>query len=158
MGHDSAGCEDAESIARRGPGNQRNRGSLVAESVPEEPFPFSLPRCSVGPQYLYALFRASAAAIGQMDFVRRVLPVGQSKTDAGTGRVLPLNDHAFAMLSYRAGLYPERQRESIARSLQSVTEALAMLSLRLWCILRATRRLPLAAGRKRGNPRRTAPE
>jgi len=45
----------------------------------------------------------------QVDFVNRTLTVGKSKTDAGTGRVLPLNDRAFAIVSYWAGLFPERQ-------------------------------------------------
>jgi len=44
----------------------------------------------------------------QADFGSRTLTVGLSKTDAGTGRVLPLNDRAFAILSYGAGLFPER--------------------------------------------------
>src|ERR1035437_8100246 len=36
---------------------------------------------------------------GQVDFGGRSLTVGASKTDAGTGRMIPLNDRAFAVLS-----------------------------------------------------------
>jgi integrase len=47
----------------------------------------------------------------QVDFVNRSLTVGRSKTEAGTGRVIPLNDSAIAILSHWANLFPERQPE-----------------------------------------------
>ena len=46
---------------------------------------------------------------GQVDFAARTLTVGQSKTESGTGRVIPLNDRAYATLSFWASLFPERQ-------------------------------------------------
>ncbi len=45
----------------------------------------------------------------QADFVGRTLTVGASKTEAGAGRVIPLNDRAFAVLSFWASLFPGRE-------------------------------------------------
>jgi len=45
----------------------------------------------------------------QADLLGRSLTVGASKTEAGAGRVIPLNDRAFAVLSYWASLFPRRE-------------------------------------------------
>jgi integrase len=45
----------------------------------------------------------------QIDFKARTLTVGLSKTDAGTGRLLPLNGRAIAILGFWAGLFPARE-------------------------------------------------
>ena len=45
---------------------------------------------------------------GQVDFASKALTVGASKTDAGTGRAIPLNDRAVAILGYWADLFPTR--------------------------------------------------
>lgn len=45
----------------------------------------------------------------QIDFPRRTVRVGQSKTDAGTGRVIPLNDKAAKVLKFWADLFPDRK-------------------------------------------------
>ena len=45
----------------------------------------------------------------QADLVGRTLTVGASKTEAGAGRVIPLNDRAYAVLSFWAGLFPLRE-------------------------------------------------
>jgi len=45
---------------------------------------------------------------GQVDLTSCTLTVGQSKTDSGTGRLLPLNDRAVAILGFWASLFPER--------------------------------------------------
>jgi integrase len=37
------------------------------------------------------------------------LTVGQSKTESGTGRLLPLNDRAVAILGFWASLFPLRE-------------------------------------------------
>jgi integrase len=42
----------------------------------------------------------------QVNFVARTLTVGVSKTEAGAGRVIPLNARAFTSLSFWAGLFP----------------------------------------------------
>ena len=42
----------------------------------------------------------------QVDLGACTLTVGQSKTEAGTGRLLPLNDRAVAILSFWASLFP----------------------------------------------------
>jgi integrase len=47
----------------------------------------------------------------QIDFARRVLTVGKSKTDAGTGRLIPLNFTAFEVLAQWAKRSPEAQPE-----------------------------------------------
>lgn len=45
----------------------------------------------------------------QVDFIRRTVTVGKSKTAAGTGRAIPLNDRAFGALSMLASRFPERE-------------------------------------------------
>jgi integrase len=47
----------------------------------------------------------------QVDLVRRRLTVGESKTEAGAGRTVPLNDRAFAALSMQASRFPGRRPE-----------------------------------------------
>ena len=43
----------------------------------------------------------------QVDLINRSLIVGKSKTDAGTGRVIPLNQSAVAALTYWRGHSPD---------------------------------------------------
>jgi integrase len=45
----------------------------------------------------------------QVDFLGKSLTVGKSKTAAGTGRIIPLNPRAVAVLSHWRGLFPEVQ-------------------------------------------------
>lgn len=45
----------------------------------------------------------------QVNFATRTLTVGASKTEAGAGRMIPLNDRAFAVLSFWASLFPSRE-------------------------------------------------
>jgi integrase len=46
---------------------------------------------------------------GQLDLNSCTLTVGPSKTDSGTGRVLPLNDRAIAIFGFWGSLFPGRQ-------------------------------------------------
>jgi integrase len=46
---------------------------------------------------------------GQVDLNSCTLTVGHSKTESGTGRLLPLNDRAIAILSFWASLFPLRE-------------------------------------------------
>jgi len=46
---------------------------------------------------------------GQLNFVARTLTVGASKTEAGAGRIIPLNARAVSILSFWAGLFPNRE-------------------------------------------------
>jgi integrase len=46
---------------------------------------------------------------GQVNLKACELTVGQSKTESGTGRLLPLNDRAIAILGFWASLFPERE-------------------------------------------------
>jgi len=46
---------------------------------------------------------------GQVDLKTCTLTVGRSKTASGTGRLLPLNDRAVAILGFWASLFPERE-------------------------------------------------
>jgi integrase len=46
---------------------------------------------------------------GQVDLNSCTLTVGISKTESGTGRLLPLNDRAVAVLRFWGNLFPERQ-------------------------------------------------
>jgi integrase len=47
----------------------------------------------------------------QIDLDSSTLTVGHSKTDSGTGRLLPLNDRATAILTFWASLFPARLPE-----------------------------------------------
>ena len=47
----------------------------------------------------------------QVDFDNRILVVGHSKTEAGTGRLIPLNAAAFDALVRWAGRFPETKAE-----------------------------------------------
>ena len=47
----------------------------------------------------------------QIDLLRRRLTVGKSKTEAGSGRSIPLNERATATLAFWADLFPERGME-----------------------------------------------
>lgn len=46
---------------------------------------------------------------GQVDLNSCTLTVGHSKTESGTGRLLPLNDRAIAILGFWASLFPLRE-------------------------------------------------
>jgi integrase len=46
---------------------------------------------------------------GYVDFERRCLKWGKDKTEAGTGRVIPLNQRAIATLSFWATQFPDRK-------------------------------------------------
>lgn len=46
---------------------------------------------------------------GQVDLNSCTLIVGRSKTESGTGRVLPLNDRAVSIIGFWAGLFPGRE-------------------------------------------------
>ena len=50
----------------------------------------------------------------QIDLERRTLRVGKSKTEAGTGRVIPLNDKATKVLKFWAEQFPDRKPEHFA--------------------------------------------
>jgi integrase len=47
----------------------------------------------------------------QVDLLGQALTVGKSKTAAGTGRIIPLNPRAVAVLTHWRGLFPEAQPE-----------------------------------------------
>lgn len=47
----------------------------------------------------------------QVDFFGKSLEVGKSKTMAGTGRIIPLNPRAVAVLTHWRGLFPGGQPE-----------------------------------------------
>jgi integrase len=45
----------------------------------------------------------------QIDLANRTVTVGKSKTDAGTGRVVPLNGYAVGLLEFWASRFPSRR-------------------------------------------------
>lgn len=47
----------------------------------------------------------------QVDLERRTIRVGKSKTEAGTGRTIPLNDRATKVLQFWADQFPKRKAE-----------------------------------------------
>jgi integrase len=47
----------------------------------------------------------------QVDLERRTVTVGKSKTQAGAGRTIPLNDRARLSLQFWADQFPERKQE-----------------------------------------------
>ncbi len=48
---------------------------------------------------------------GNINLAARTLTVGVSKTESGAGRVIPLNERAWAILSFWASLFPLREPE-----------------------------------------------
>jgi integrase len=50
----------------------------------------------------------TGAAWGQVDFERRALTVGRAKTSSGTGRIIPMNNDLFVLLSAHAGWFTEK--------------------------------------------------
>jgi len=48
---------------------------------------------------------------GQIDFFKRTLTVGKSKTETGTGREIPLNPPAYAAMLKWAGRFPDSKAE-----------------------------------------------
>jgi integrase len=75
-------------------------------------------RCrSLYPVVMLALntgMRASeirALTWAQVDLLGQALTVGKSKTSAGTGRFIPLNPRAVAVLTHWRGLFPDAQPE-----------------------------------------------
>jgi len=48
---------------------------------------------------------------GQIDLFERTLTVGLTKTEGGSGRIVPLNSIAYAALVRWAGLFPEAKQE-----------------------------------------------
>jgi integrase len=51
---------------------------------------------------------------GQVDFAKRTVTVGRSKTEAGAGRLIPLNTAAFEALARWAGRFPNAAAEHYA--------------------------------------------
>jgi integrase len=51
---------------------------------------------------------------GQVDFAKRTVTVGRSKTEAGAGRLIPLNTAAFEALARWAGRFPDAAAEHYA--------------------------------------------
>jgi integrase len=54
----------------------------------------------------------TGAAWGQVDFERRVLTVGRAKTSSGTGRMIPMNNDLFLLLSAHAAWFTEKFGET----------------------------------------------
>ena len=54
----------------------------------------------------------TGAAWGQVDFQRRVLTVGRAKTSSGTGRMIPMNNDLFVLLSAHAAWFTEKFGET----------------------------------------------
>jgi integrase len=50
----------------------------------------------------------TGAAWSQVDFERRVLTVGRAKTSSGTGRMIPMNNDLFLLLSAHAAWFTEK--------------------------------------------------
>ena len=62
-------------------------------------------------QHRHAVLGARLLRWDQVDLVRRTVRVGKSKTEAGTGRVIPLNDKATKVLKFWADQFPDRKPE-----------------------------------------------
>ena len=62
-------------------------------------------------QHWNALFGTALLRWQQVDLVRRTVRVGKGKTEAGTGRIIPLNDNATKVLEFWAEQFPDREPE-----------------------------------------------
>ncbi len=60
------------------------------------------------------------------------LTVGLSKTDSGTGRLLPLNDRAIAILGFWASLFPARERHHYVFCTERYSASGDGLTRRIW--------------------------
>jgi len=58
---------------------------------------------------MHAAIRNPLIAVVPLDLVGSVITVGKSKTDAGTGRVIPINDHLMKTLLSWACQFPDRK-------------------------------------------------
>ena len=90
----------------------------------------------------------------QINFSNHYITVGKSKSDSGTGRVIPLNARAYAVLEFWASNFRSVSRQ-ITYSRRSATAPPVTTSRRA-----PTRLIPpnrSAAGRKRGKPRARGP-
>jgi integrase len=85
---------------------------------------------------------------GQVHLKLCTLTVGISKTESGTGRLLPLNDRAVAILGFWASLFPLGE-QIISFFLRNV---MVLLETERRSYTKVIRRDRLAVGRKRGNP------
>ena len=47
----------------------------------------------------------------QIDLIKRTVRVGESKTQAGRGRTVPLNERAIAVVTFWAEIFPDRKLE-----------------------------------------------
>ncbi len=54
----------------------------------------------------------TGATWGQVDFIKRTMTVGRAKTSCGTGRVIPMNDDLFALLTSHAGWFTHKFGEA----------------------------------------------
>jgi len=57
------------------------------------------------------LFELLSRHTARLDLERRTVRVGKSKTEAGTGRTIPLNDKATKVMKFWAEQFPNREPE-----------------------------------------------
>jgi integrase len=90
----------------------------------------------------------------QVDFAARTLTVGKSKSDSGTGRVIPLNTRAWAVLEFWASNFPDRH-PTTHYVFPAERYGAAGRDFKA-CAYDTDPTNPLAAGRKLGKPQRPA--
>jgi integrase len=88
---------------------------------------------------------------GQIDFLSERLTVGDSKTEAGQGRTVPLNATALKALHGWATNFPDRKPEHFVFGAGRYGLAATTPSR---TFIRWTRRSPSGASRSLGNPRK----
>ena len=96
----------------------------------------------------------------QLDFGRRVITVGQSKTDAGTGREIPMTSAAKQTLQFWAANFPNRKPNHFVFPQSPMAGRVPMKRLDSR-VARCTARIQAnrsAVGKKLGNPRRNVQE
>ncbi len=98
-----------DSIATHSESKNHVACPLVSHGLQLKPFPITI---SSRPDALNTRMRYSELRLlrwGQVDLNSCTLTVGRSKTESGTGRLLPLNDRAGAILCFWSSLFPLRE-------------------------------------------------
>ena len=109
LGDNTTRRADAPSPRGRRAGNQSRRGRCVIGSVSPKPLPIPVSGSLIALNTCMRYSELRLLTWGQVDLNSCALTVGHSKTESGTGRLLPLNDRAVAVLGFWASLFSLRE-------------------------------------------------
>jgi integrase len=79
----------------------------IAGSLRPEPLPVAAPAFALAVNTCMRYSEIRLLRWKQVDFNSHSITVGKSKSDAGTGRVIPVNARAWTVLEFWAGNFPD---------------------------------------------------